>query len=80
MLGRTGRNIREAPGRLKLELGDLVRQQIYEHLDQVGFDNLLDRWRVLNGKQFPDADACEQLGQSVGAVDHANESRHLVDL
>jgi hypothetical protein len=38
----------EAPSCLKLELGNLMVQELDEHGDQVGVDNSLNWWRVFD--------------------------------
>ena len=56
-----GGNISNAPGSLKLELGNVVIQKTDEDDGQVGVDHGLNGRTVLNRKQFTHADESQQL-------------------
>jgi hypothetical protein len=61
VVGGARGNVSQTPRCLKLELGDMMVQELHEDWHQVGIDHGLDWWGVLNGEELPQTNTCQQL-------------------
>lgn len=80
VIGGARRDIGKTPGRLELELRNMMVKKLDEDVGQIRVDDRLNWWLVLNRQEFPDTNKAKKLINLFFVEEKLTESVKILQL
>jgi hypothetical protein len=80
MISCSRSNICQTPSSLELELGNMMMQETHQYWHEVGINDRLDWWLVLNGEELSKTDTGQELLVEIFGVNELTQSAKVGNL